>query len=58
MEALREAGLTANLKKSQLGHMPVPYLGFCIQWSRIWAVPDKVAALREAPLLNTKKDLQ
>lgn len=30
LEVLRQVGLTANLKKSQLGHTSVQYLRFCI----------------------------
>lgn len=49
LEALRKAGLTATLKKSQLRHAAVQYLGFCVGQGKIWAIPDKVAALYEAP---------
>lgn len=38
--------------------MAVQYLGFCIGQGRIWAIADKVAALRGASVPVTKKDLQ
>lgn len=47
-----------NLKKSCLGQQEVQYLGFHIGHGRIWADPDRVAALRDAPLPSTKKELQ
>lgn len=44
LEALRQAGLAANLKKSKLGQKTVQYLGFCIRQGKFWAIPNKVAA--------------
>lgn len=35
--------------------MTVQYLGFCIGQGKIWAVPDKVATLRDVPLPTLKK---
>lgn len=55
LDALQQAGLTVNLKKSKLGQQ---YLGFHIGHGRIWAGPDKMAALWDVPLPSTKKDLQ
>lgn len=36
LDALRKTGLTANLKKSWLGHTAVQYMGFCIGQGKIW----------------------
>lgn len=58
IEALRKIGLTVNLKKSKIGQQTVQYLGFCIGQEKIWAIPDKVATVRDFPLPPTKKDLQ
>lgn len=38
--------------------MVVQYLGFCVGKGCIWAVPNKVAALRNASPPRTKKELQ
>lgn len=58
LDALRHNKLTVNIKKSKLGQPKVQYLGFCIGYGRIWAIPDNVAALQEILLPPTKKDLQ
>lgn len=57
-DALRNARLTVNLKKSKLGQQTVQYLGVCTGCGKIRAVLDKVAALQDVPLPPTKKDLQ
>lgn len=46
-------GLAVNLKKSKLGQESIQYLGLHIGKRKIWAGPDKVAALRKAPLPET-----
>lgn len=47
-QALRQAKLTANWKKSHLGQWLVLF---------IWAIPDKVAILHHTTQPQTKKDL-
>lgn len=60
LDALRQTGLTVNLKKSKLGQRAIQYLGFHIRHGKIWAGPDKVATLWDVPLPlpPTKDDLQ
>lgn len=58
LQALRQTGLTVNLKKSKLGQATLQYLGFHIGRGEIWDIPDKVAALRDVPLPSIKKELQ
>lgn len=50
LQVLHHTGLTVNLRKSKVGQSTVQYLGFCVGQGQIWAVPDKVAALRNVPL--------
>lgn len=57
-QALQQAGLTANRKKSHLGFCSVQYLGFWIGNGQIWAIPDKVATLKAAAQSQTWKELQ
>lgn len=45
LESLQQAGLHVNVKKSRLGQQEVQYLGFHIGHGRIWAGPEKAAAL-------------
>lgn len=58
LEALRPTELMVNLKKSKLGQRAIHYLGFHIGLGKIWAGPDKVAALRNIHLPPMKNDLQ
>lgn len=58
LQALHQARLMANQKKSHIGCTSVQYLGFWIEQGRIWVVPNKVEALAEAELPQTRKTSQ
>lgn len=58
VEALWQAGLAANRKKSQIGQTAVQYLGFNIGGGKVWPVQDNVEALEKATPPHTRKELQ
>ena len=58
LQRLMEAGLVVNLKKCQFFKREVKFLGHMISEGRAAPLPDKVAAIKDFPTPNTKKQLQ
>ncbi len=55
LRALREAGLTANLKKCGIGRVEVRYLGFHLGHGQVHPQINKTAAIATCQKPKTKK---
>uniref|UniRef100_K7G5Z2 ribonuclease H n=1 Tax=Pelodiscus sinensis TaxID=13735 RepID=K7G5Z2_PELSI len=58
LEALRQAGLTANPKKCQFGKTEISYLGYTVGRGKLRPMVDKVQAVREYPTPTTKRKVR
>ena len=57
-ERLRENGLTIGPSKCHFAHETIKYLGFKIGQSQLGPPEDKIKAIADIPLPNTKKQLR
>ena len=58
LNGLRAAGLTANPAKCRLGRVETAYLGYRVGRGNVQPQEDKVAAIREWPQPQTKKQVR
>uniref|UniRef100_K7F199 ribonuclease H n=1 Tax=Pelodiscus sinensis TaxID=13735 RepID=K7F199_PELSI len=58
LQALRQAGLTANPRKCQFGKREVSYLGYTVGNGQLRPILDKVRAIRDYPRPNTKRQVR
>ena len=58
LESLRQAGLTANLKKCAVGRREVRYLGYHLGGGQVRPQVDKTAAIAACPRPKTKKEVR
>ncbi|XP_075786849.1 uncharacterized protein LOC142829675 isoform X2 [Pelodiscus sinensis] len=58
LKSLKEAGLTANPRKCQLGRREVTYLGYTVGQGTVRPLVDKVKAVQECKTPATKKQVR
>ena len=58
LQAIRAAGLTVNPDKCSVATTSIHYLGYQINGGQIKPQVDKVQAIRDIPVPNTKKKLR
>ncbi|XP_037774647.1 uncharacterized protein LOC119571392 [Penaeus monodon] len=58
LERLREHGLTAGPSKCYFAYPSIKYLGFNLSDKGLSTLPDKVSAIKNMPLPETKKQLR
>ncbi|XP_075768997.1 uncharacterized protein LOC142821566 [Pelodiscus sinensis] len=58
LKSLKEAGLTANPRKCQLGRREVTYLGYTVGQGTVRPLVDKVKAVQECKTPTTKKQVR
>lgn len=57
LQALGDAGITANPAKCNLGQREVTYLGYMVGRGKLHPMIDKIQALRDYPTPKTKKQV-
>ena len=58
LQRLREAGLTAKLRKCQFGMQQCVYLGFIVGSGLLKPEVGKLQAIKQLPIPKTKRDVR